>query len=116
MAKEVIKPGRYVVVGMENVEIKIGKVVEEEEAWEPMGPTPKPGILTLRNWDHFLMSRYKPFYAPHQDFCNLCTQGPCDLTGNKEGACGIDLMTQKSRIVLAAVCLGHAAYNIMNPL
>jgi acetyl-CoA decarbonylase/synthase complex subunit alpha len=110
MEKEVIKPGRYVVVGMENVEIKIGKVVEQEEAWEPMGPTPKPGILTLRNWDHFLMSRYKPFYAPHQDFCNLCTQGPCDLTGNKEGACGIDLMTQKSRIVLAAVCLGHAAH------
>ncbi len=100
----------YEVEGMQNVQINIGKIEEEEKPWEPMGPTPKPSVLDLRDWDFFLLSRYKPFYAPMQDFCNLCTMGPCDLTGNKEGACGLDLMTQKSRIVLAAVGIGTACH------
>ncbi|MEM2925513.1 MAG: acetyl-CoA decarbonylase/synthase complex subunit alpha, partial [Methanocellales archaeon] len=101
---------KYEIEGMQNVEIRIGKIEEEEKPWEPMGPTPKPSVLDLRSWDHFLLKRYKPFYAPHQDFCNLCTMGPCDLTGNKEGACGLDLQTQKSRIVLAAVGIGTACH------
>ncbi|MEM2325648.1 MAG: acetyl-CoA decarbonylase/synthase complex subunit alpha, partial [Archaeoglobaceae archaeon] len=83
-----IKKGIFV-DELKNVSIKIGEIAEEEEEWETLGPTPKPGIIELRKWDHKLLERYEPFYAPMQDFCNLCTMGPCDLSFNKKGACGI---------------------------
>ena len=101
--------GFIVIDDLRNVTIRIGKVVEEDE-WEEMGPTPRPHILDLRYWDHKLLSRYEPFYAPMQDFCNLCTMGPCELSHNKEGACGIDLRTQKARIVTLACLIGASAH------
>lgn len=94
---------------LRNVTVKIGEIVEEEE-WEPLGPTPKPGILDIREWDHKLLERYEPFYAPVQDFCNLCTMGPCDLSYNKKGACGIDLKTAKARLVTIACSIGAASH------
>ncbi len=109
-----IKDGRLILDGMENVVINIGKVTTEEELaeqeWEPMGPTPKPGILSLRNWDHRLLKDFPPFYAPICDMCCLCTYGKCDLTGDRKGACGIDIAAQQARMVTIACCIGTAAH------
>ncbi len=104
-----LRDGFIVLDEMRNVTIRIGKVIEEDE-WEPMGPTPKPHILDLRYWDQKLLERYEPFYAPMQDFCNLCTMGPCELSHNKEGACGIDLKTQKARLVVLACLIGASSH------
>ncbi len=109
-----IKDGQFILDGMENVVINIGKVTTEEELaeqeWEPMGPTPKPGILSLRNWDHRLLKDFPPFYAPICDMCCLCTYGKCDLTENRKGACGIGIEAQQARMVLIACCIGTAAH------
>ncbi|MGQ9566111.1 MAG: CO dehydrogenase/acetyl-CoA synthase complex subunit alpha [Candidatus Bathyarchaeales archaeon] len=92
-----------------NLELSIGKLTEEK--WiEPMGPTPFPSMTALRDWDMKLLQRYKPFYMPFCDLCCLCTYGKCDLTGNKRGACGIDMAGQQSRIVLLACCIGAATH------
>ncbi len=92
-----------------NLELSIGKLVEEK--WtEPMGPTPFPSIITLRDWDMKLLQRYKPFYLPFCDVCCLCTFGKCDLTQDKRGACGLNMTAQQSRIVLLACCIGAATH------
>ncbi len=105
-----LRKGLLAIDEMKNVSIRIGEVVEEEEEWAPMGPTPMPGIATLRDWDFFLLKRYKPFYAPYCDMCCLCTMGKCDLTGNKRGACGINLAAQTGRIVAIACAIGVSAH------
>jgi acetyl-CoA decarbonylase/synthase complex subunit alpha len=106
--------GSFAVEDMKNVQINIGAVVKEEEEWDqPMGPFPKPGVATLRDWDFKLANRYKIMYAPADDTCTLCTYGPCDLTGNKRGACGIDQAGACGKIVLIAClmgCCAHAAH------
>ncbi len=97
-----------------DVTISIGKLPVEEWVEEPMGPTPMPDSIALRNWDHFLNKRYAPMYAPLCDMCCLCTFGKCDLSQGKKGACGIDLSAQSSRIVLLACLIGcscHAAHS-----
>ena len=92
-----------------DLELAFGKVIEEK--WdEPMGPTPFPGMTTLRDWDMKLLQRYKPFYLPFCDVCCLCTFGKCDLTGDKRGACGLNMAAQQSRIVLLACCIGAATH------
>ena len=91
------------------LEIEVGRIFDDE--WEePMGPTPFPSVGTLRNWDRKLLERYKPFYMPFCDLCCLCTFGKCDLTGDKRGACGIDMAGQQSRIVLIACCIGASTH------
>lgn len=94
---------------IKNLQVSIGKVIEDKWA-EQMGPTPFPSLTTLRGWDLTLLLRYKPFYLPFCDVCCLCTFGKCDLTGNKRGACGIDMAAQQSRIVLLACCIGAATH------
>ncbi|MCS7115012.1 MAG: CO dehydrogenase/acetyl-CoA synthase complex subunit alpha [Nitrososphaerota archaeon] len=94
---------------IKNLEVGLGKVTVDTWA-EPMGPTPFPSVTTLREWDMKLLKRYKPFYMPFCDLCCLCTFGKCDLTGNKRGACGIDMAGQQSRIVLLACCIGAATH------
>ncbi|MGQ9551187.1 MAG: CO dehydrogenase/acetyl-CoA synthase complex subunit alpha [Candidatus Bathycorpusculaceae bacterium] len=92
-----------------NLELSIGRIFEEK--WtEEMGPTPFPEITTLRDWDMKLLQRYKPFYLPFCDVCCLCTFGKCDLTGDKRGACGLNMAAQQSRIVLLACCIGAATH------
>ena len=94
---------------IKDLELSIGKVLEE--TWEePMGPTPFPSITDLREWDMKLLRRYPPFYLPFCDVCCLCTFGKCDLTGDKRGACGLDMAAQQSRIVLLACCIGAATH------
>ncbi|MGY5852244.1 MAG: CO dehydrogenase/acetyl-CoA synthase complex subunit alpha [Candidatus Thorarchaeota archaeon] len=91
------------------LEVRIGEVIDDE--WdEPMGPTPKPSPTTLRSWDHKLLTRYQPSYMPYCQVCCLCTMGKCDLTGDKRGACGLDIKGQQARIVLAAANIGNAAH------
>jgi len=94
---------------LKNLELSIGKIIEER--WdEPIGPTPFPAITDLREWDLKLLQRYKPLYMPFCDVCCLCTYGKCDLTGNKRGACGIDMAAQQSRFFLLSCCIGAAAH------
>ena len=94
---------------VKNLEFSVGKILEE--TWtEPMGPTPFPEIITLRDWDMKLLKRYKPFYLPFCDVCCLCTFGKCDLTRDKRGACGLNMASQQSRIVLLACCIGAATH------
>jgi acetyl-CoA decarbonylase/synthase complex subunit alpha len=92
-----------------DIEISIGRIYDE--TWtEPLGPTPYPSITDLREWDFTILQRYKPFYMPFCDVCCLCTFGKCDLTGDKRGACGLDMAAQQSRIVLLACCIGAATH------
>jgi acetyl-CoA decarbonylase/synthase complex subunit alpha len=92
-----------------DLEISVGRVFEED--WEePVGPTPFPSMTDLRSWDFKILEKYKPFYLPYCDVCCLCTFGKCDLTGDKRGACGLDMASQQSRIVLLACCIGAATH------
>jgi len=94
---------------IKNLEISIGKIVDD--TWdEPEGPTPFPSTVDLREWDFKLLQRYKPFYLPFCDVCCLCTFGKCDLSGDKRGACGLNMAAQQSRIVLLACCIGAATH------
>ena len=88
----------------------VDKIIRAEDNWEPVGHTPMPELPDLRNWDMRLMKTYKPFYAPMCDLCCFCTYGKCDLTGDKRGACGIDISTQQARVVLLACCMGMSAH------
>lgn len=82
-------------------ELSIGRIITEP--WEEeAGPTPFPSITDLRGWDLKLLGKYKPFYLPFCDVCCLCTMGKCDLTGDKRGACGLNMADQQSRVVLLA--------------
>ena len=94
---------------IKNLELSIGKIVDD--SWdEPEGPTPFPSTVDLREWDLKLLERYKPFYLPFCDVCCLCTFGKCDLSGDKRGACGLNMAAQQSRIVLLACCIGAATH------
>ncbi len=110
-----ISTGHFSIEDLENVQITIGKIVgaiEEKVAEEgDMGPTPKPSVSSLRDWDYQLLSRYQPVYTPVCDQCCYCTFGKCDLGGNKEGACGINLAAQQSREFLLRVITGAAAHS-----
>jgi acetyl-CoA decarbonylase/synthase complex subunit alpha len=89
---------------------EVKEIIRAEDQWEPLGHTPMPEIPDLRNWDMRLMKTYKPFYAPMCDLCCFCTYGKCDLTGDKRGACGIDISAQQARVVLLACCMGMSAH------
>jgi acetyl-CoA decarbonylase/synthase complex subunit alpha len=94
---------------VKDLEVSIGRIFDE--TWtEPVGPTPFPSITDLREWDFKLLQRYKPMYMPFCDVCCLCTFGKCDLTGDKRGACGLNMAAQQSRIVLLACCIGAATH------
>ncbi|MEM4726522.1 MAG: hypothetical protein QXG63_06235, partial [Nitrososphaerales archaeon] len=54
---------------IKGLELTVGRFVESEDWAEPMGPTPYPTIMDLREWDLKLLKRYQPFYSPLSDFC-----------------------------------------------
>jgi anaerobic carbon-monoxide dehydrogenase, CODH/ACS complex subunit alpha len=89
---------------------KVEGIIRAEDTWEPVGHTPMPEISDLRNWDMRLLKTYKPFYAPFCDMCCFCTYGKCDLTGDKRGACGIDIAAQQGRWILMSCCMGMSAH------
>lgn len=76
------------------------------------GPIPRPEIISLRNWDYRILDRYDTItiYTPTSDTCDYCTFGKCDLTGNKEVACGIDLEAQSAREALLTCVMGAACH------
>lgn len=99
----------------EEIKVKTKKeeiyhLINAQDNWEPVGHTPMPQMTTLRRWDMRLLKTYKPFYAPVCDLCCFCTYGKCDLTGDKKGACGIDICGQQGRIVLIACVMGCSAH------
>ncbi|OYT63315.1 CO dehydrogenase/acetyl-CoA synthase complex subunit epsilon [Methanosarcinales archaeon ex4572_44] len=104
------KKGNIEIEALKDVVVNIGGIEEEEEEWEPMGPTPMPGMADLRDWDYKLMNRYKPFYAPYCEMCCFCTFGKCDLTGGKKGACGLNMEAQQARFVTVACLIGCSAH------
>jgi acetyl-CoA decarbonylase/synthase complex subunit alpha len=89
---------------------EIEKTIRAEDNWEPVGPTPMPEISDLRRWDRRLLKTYKPFYAPFCDLCCFCTFGKCDLTGDKKGACGINISGQQGRWALIFSLMGCSAH------
>ncbi len=89
---------------------QIEKIIRAEDQWEPVGPTPMPDMTELRNWDRRLMETYKPFYAPDSDVCGWCTYGKCDLTGEKKGACGINISGQQARQFFMQTLAGLSAH------
>ncbi|MBS3976612.1 MAG: CO dehydrogenase/acetyl-CoA synthase complex subunit epsilon [Syntrophomonadaceae bacterium] len=91
-------------------EAEIKTIIKADDTWEPIGPTPMPTLTDLRNWDFRLLDTYEPFYAPFCDLCCLCTYGKCDLTGDKKGACGIDIASQQARWILICSLMGTAAH------
>ncbi|MFH1087803.1 MAG: acetyl-CoA decarbonylase/synthase complex subunit alpha, partial [Chloroflexota bacterium] len=93
-----------------NKQIEKEKFIRAEDTWEPVGHTPLPDMTDLRNWDMRLMKTYKPVYSPFCDLCCFCTYGKCDLTGNKRGACGIDISAQQARWVLLSCVMGLSAH------
>ena len=121
-----LKAGNFTVAELENVHITIGTIVNTLEstagsaeentkskipASKNVGPTPMPGISALRNWDFRLLERYPPIYTPTEDMCTMCTFGPCNLTGNIEGACGIDMATHQAKLFLQSCLLGASAHS-----
>ena len=78
------------------------------DGWEPIGHTPLPGSLELRNWDRRLLQTWKPFYVPVTDKCNLCTYGECDLSNGGRGSCGMDSAAMQARLTLRTCCEGLA--------
>ncbi|TFH47260.1 MAG: CO dehydrogenase/acetyl-CoA synthase complex subunit epsilon [ANME-2 cluster archaeon] len=107
----VLKIGRFIIEDLENVQINIGDVGRSGSELEVQGPTSKPKIADLRDWDKRLLNRYEPVYSPACDMCCYCTYGKCDLTGNKEGACGIDLEAHSARDILVKTLIGTAAHS-----
>lgn len=95
---------------IKGLELTVGRVTEFDEWAEPMGPTPYPTLMDLREWDLKLLERYPPFYSPLSDFCEFCTYGKCDLTAGKRGACGIDMAGHMGKWVLLQTVMGAAAH------
>lgn len=94
-----------------NIKIHIGDIGETDDWKEKEGPTPKPGITSLREWDKRLLRRYKPIYSPVSKNCSFCAFGPCDLNLNRKGSCGIDLTTQTAREALLSAVTGASAHS-----
>jgi CO dehydrogenase/acetyl-CoA synthase alpha subunit len=96
------------VVRNERQKREAGDFIRAEDNWEPIGHTPLPGMLELRNWDRRLLRTWKPFYVPVTDKCSLCNYGECDLSDAGRGVCGMDARAMQSRLTLRACCAGLA--------
>jgi len=83
-----------------------GEFIRAGDGWEPVGHTPLPGMLDLRNWDRRLLQTWRPLYVPVSDRCNLCSYGECDLSEGRKGSCSMDASTMQARLNLQACCQG----------
>ncbi len=111
--------GSFSIEDLESVQITINNIVgaakeaAEEKTKElgHMGPTPFPGLETYRDdWNLKLLDRYEPVVTPMCDQCCYCTYGPCDLSNNKRGACGIDMLGHNGREFFLRVITGTACH------
>ena len=108
--------GSFSIEDLESVQITINNIVgaAKEAAKEelgPMGPTPFPTIAAVRDWSFTLFDRYEPVYTPMCDQCCYCTFGPCNLEGNKRGACGLDMKGQTAREFFLRCITGCACHS-----
>ncbi len=94
-----------------NLKISIGEIEDEREYKELEGPTPNPDIADLRDWDLKLLNRYKPKYYGFIQQCQFCALGPCDLSDNRKGACGITLERHLAREGLQLAIIGASAHS-----
>ncbi len=84
-------------LSIEDLDLTVDEIIDESDDWEPVGPTPMPDMVDLRDWDRKLMERYRPQYYPACEQCCFCAYGVCDLSDGKEGACGLRLHDQVAR-------------------
>ncbi|HHV24561.1 MAG TPA: CO dehydrogenase/acetyl-CoA synthase complex subunit epsilon [Methanosarcina sp.] len=108
--------GSFSIEDLESVQITINNIVgvAKEAAKEelgPMGPTPFPTTAAVRDWSFTLFDRYEPVYTPMCDQCCYCTFGPCNLEGNKRGACGLDMKGQTAREFFLRCITGCACHS-----
>ena len=82
--------------------------IRAADGWEPVGHTPLPGMLDLRNWDRRLLQTWKPFYVPVTDKCSSCTYGECDLSEGGVGSCSMNAAAMQARLTLRTCCQGLA--------
>ncbi len=94
----------------DNIKISIGEIIEEDCWDEKQGPTPKPQVTKLREWDRKLLERYKPKYHSYIKECQFCAYGPCDLSKDRRGACGMTLDVQMARENMFLAITGAAAH------
>ncbi|KXB02732.1 acetyl-CoA decarbonylase/synthase complex subunit alpha [candidate division MSBL1 archaeon SCGC-AAA261D19] len=112
MAKDRLKLEKFESKGftIEGLDLSIEEILDETADWEPLGPTPFPGMIEMRDWDFRLMKRYRPQYYPACESCCFCGYGKCDLQEGKEGACGIKLNEQVARKNFMRATWGLAAH------
>ncbi|ALK05317.1 MAG: acetyl-CoA decarbonylase/synthase complex subunit alpha [Methanosarcina sp. 795] len=111
--------GSFSIEDLESVQITINNIVgaakeaaeKAEEELGPMGPTPFPTAATVRDWSFTLFDRYEPVYTPMCDQCCYCTFGPCNLEGNRRGACGLDMKGQAAREFFLRCITGCACHS-----
>jgi len=114
--------GSFSIEDLESVQITINNIVgaakevakeakEVKEELGPMGPTPFPTTAAVRDWSFTLFDRYEPVYTPMCDQCCYCTFGPCNLEGNKRGACGLDMKGQTAREFFLRCITGCACHS-----
>ncbi|MGB9929393.1 MAG: CO dehydrogenase/acetyl-CoA synthase complex subunit alpha [Methanosarcina sp.] len=110
--------GSFSIEDLESVQITINNIVgaakeaaEAKEELGPMGPTPFPTVAEVRDWSFTLFDRYEPVYTPMCDQCCYCTFGPCNLEGNKRGACGLDMKGQTAREFFLRCITGCACHS-----
>ncbi|HII91288.1 MAG TPA: CO dehydrogenase/acetyl-CoA synthase complex subunit epsilon [Methanosarcina sp.] len=114
--------GSFSIEDLESVQITINNIVgaakevakeakEPKEELGPMGPTPFPTVAKVRDWSFTLFDRYEPVYTPMCDQCCYCTFGPCNLEGNKRGACGLDMKGQTAREFFLRCITGCACHS-----
>jgi acetyl-CoA decarbonylase/synthase complex subunit alpha len=111
--------GSFSIEDLESVQITINNIVgaakeaaeKKEKELGPTGPTPLASMAAYRNdWNLLLLNRYEPVLTPMCDQCCYCTYGPCDLSGNKRGACGIDMAGHTGREFFLRVITGTACH------
>ncbi|MDD3043491.1 MAG: CO dehydrogenase/acetyl-CoA synthase complex subunit alpha [Methanosarcinaceae archaeon] len=109
--------GSFSIEDLQSVQITIENIVgavkeaAKEEKAGPMGPTQYPGLASYRDdWNFKLLDRYEPVVTPMCDQCCYCTYGPCDLSNNKRGACGIDQLGHNGREFFLRVITGTACH------
>ncbi|MDI6730754.1 MAG: 4Fe-4S dicluster domain-containing protein, partial [Candidatus Altarchaeum sp.] len=85
-------------------------LIKGENKLEPAGKFINPNVTDLRNWDANLLGRFKPKYYAFIQQCQYCAFGPCDLSKNRKGACGMQLNPQMAREALVTAIVGASSY------
>ncbi|NCN64542.1 MAG: hypothetical protein GW779_03825 [Candidatus Altiarchaeum hamiconexum] len=80
------------------------------EELERSGKFINPNVTDLRKWDANLLGKFKPKYYSSIQQCQFCAFGPCDLSKNRRGACGMRLNPQMAREALVMAIAGSSSF------